>query len=566
MTTRKSFFNKGIYKSSLIRFKWGSVAYFIILFLTTCLPILMSSPRDFGFVKTPLILRGEYIGFPVAAAVAVPVVVSLLLFRFIHGKKQNVFIHSLPVTRTENYISSLLSGLTLMVLPVIANGAALMLISFKYANLISIYDCVLWILINLVVLFIMFSFAALAAVITGNSFAVIPFYAAINLLLPGAVLAVVSLGRVFIHGFPQNGVMPERIIEYTPIFWVVENAVNPLKMDCKILSAYIALAVVIYIVSGILYVIRKNEKSGDTTAFKCLNPIIKYAVTLCAALIILAVLCSYENTSAAMFVIFVLIISAVGYFASEMVLKKSVRVFGSYKGFIGFCAAAVISVCVISFTNCFGYVSYVPNAGEVKSVSIESWYGFGDNSAFSADREAVDFVISTHEKLKTPKSFMNKNAFYYDGNSSDMTIQYEKNNGSIIRRTYRVSHDEHIKLLSKMYSFDDYKKQYNVVFGLKPENIAYIDVSNNYGASFSFSSDKEIEEFLKLYRSEAENLDYEKTYTSEGDYFDIGFNMEETDVNGRSYIKYEHTIVNRSFEKTFDWCAERVRAENAVEN
>ena len=129
MTLRTSLFNKGIYKSTLRRYAWGSVFYAILLFMITSLVIFFDVDPE-RYYRTmadhgALILGDGYLYAPLVIAFFVPTVVALLAYRYVHAKKNSVFVHSLPVTRCANYISTVLAALTLMAAPIILNGAVL---------------------------------------------------------------------------------------------------------------------------------------------------------------------------------------------------------------------------------------------------------------------------------------------------------------------------------------------------------------------------------------------------------------------------------------------------------
>ena len=67
--------------------------------------------------------------FPMLLSIVVPTIAGLLVFKFIHSKKTSVFVHSLPVKREANYISSVCAAFTLMAIPVVLNTIVLMVIS-----------------------------------------------------------------------------------------------------------------------------------------------------------------------------------------------------------------------------------------------------------------------------------------------------------------------------------------------------------------------------------------------------------------------------------------------------
>ena len=180
MISRASLFNKGIYKSTLRRYLWGGVLYFILLFMITGMSILLNYSNDYRYLpmvngrQLSIILNNEYILLPILLSIAVPTIAGLLIFRFIHSKKTSVFVHSLPVKRTANYISSVFAGLTLMIVPIILNTAVLMIISLSgYSQYFSVCDCAVWMLLNIFSIFVMFSCVCFVGTLTGNSFAMI---------------------------------------------------------------------------------------------------------------------------------------------------------------------------------------------------------------------------------------------------------------------------------------------------------------------------------------------------------------------------------------------------------
>ncbi len=136
---KTSLFSKGIYKSNLARFKWGSFLYFIILFFSTSFVLLISNYSHMTaetvkryMLSGGIILRDDYLIFPMLVASFVPTVTVFLAFDMFSSKKQSVFIHSLPCRRGAVYISSILGAYTLMAIPVLLNGGVLMLISAFY--------------------------------------------------------------------------------------------------------------------------------------------------------------------------------------------------------------------------------------------------------------------------------------------------------------------------------------------------------------------------------------------------------------------------------------------------
>ena len=169
-------------------------------------------------ISAELILRGGYITAPFIFAIAVPVVASALIFRFIHSKNQGVASHILPVTRRKIYISTLAAAFCLMVIPVLLNAAILFFVLLSK----GFTDCHLvgcWLFINICILFIMFSISTFSALVTGHTAAHIVFNIFLHFIMPVIALTIAVISDVFLYGFVTgNDFIAEKILMYNPVF------------------------------------------------------------------------------------------------------------------------------------------------------------------------------------------------------------------------------------------------------------------------------------------------------------------------------------------------------------
>ena len=262
MISKTSFFNKGIYKSTVKRYAWGSLLYFIVLFLSTTLSVFLNYDETFRYLPLdhfndyPIILHGSYIALPILLAIVVPTVVALMVFRFIHSKKQAIFIHSLPVSRKANFISSILAAFTLMCIPVIANGAILIFISLlKYGNYFTVPDCVWWMIYNLAGLFLMFSVSVFSANITGNSFAMIIINIIIHVFVFVTVASFGIMAEAFIYGYRSTNAIFDVIADGNFAYFVFGFTNKNFREDINFVLVFVhcAFALMFYIVSYFLY-------------------------------------------------------------------------------------------------------------------------------------------------------------------------------------------------------------------------------------------------------------------------------------------------------------------------
>ena len=147
-------FNPGIYKNTLKRFRLGSILYAVILFFSVPFAFFTREPEEFvrryseidGTVGCALFNSGMYV-LPFMMAFVVPTVVALLVFNYAHSPKHGVFVHAFPVTRAQNYFSTLLAAFTLMFVPVILNGIILFVLNaFGYGALLGALNIFKWIM------------------------------------------------------------------------------------------------------------------------------------------------------------------------------------------------------------------------------------------------------------------------------------------------------------------------------------------------------------------------------------------------------------------------------------
>lgn len=474
MISRASFFNKGVYKSTVKRYMWGSVLYFVLLFIINGLNISMSYDRWMRyaernqldrFIENPLILRSDYLGISAVITAFVPTITALLIFRYLHSKKTAVFTHSIPVKRSANFISSALAGLTLMALPVIANGIILMAMSvFGFGDFYTISTCFIWMGILLFSIFILFACAVFSSVITGNSFAMVVLNVLVHSFLLMLVAGFINLASLFLYGFWDQNTIPNYLIENNFFVTAISLATSAIfRENFTAIKGFefTAISLIIYGLSLILYKKRKLENVEDVAGFKCLNHIFKYAVTFAATICMFAILSSNIFEAPVSFVVTVVITSIVAYFAVEMVLKKTFNVFASsWKGYVAFAVCFIACVGLFSHTSFFGYETRIPDADKVEKVSIFNYY-YTDEEPISDKDEIIQFALNTHSELISDGNIPSTNETDYD---TRLHIKYHLKGGREIYRIYPVSKEFRNEVMTYLYEDVEYKKQCETVF------------------------------------------------------------------------------------------------------
>jgi len=574
MTLQTSLFNKGIYKSTLRRFFWGSIAYFILLFISTCMIILLTLDKDNSYwymaENGSYLLSRGFLDFSMIVAIAVPTVTSLLVYRFVHSKRLSIFVHSLPVSRTANYISSFAAGLTLMAAPIILNGIALMILSATgYSLFFDINSCLTWTVLNLLGVFVMFSYSSFCAMITGNSFAFVGLNVLIHCFIPLIVASFGLFSDCFLYGYANDNVILNFVSDNNPVMWLsglASRVSRSVSVDISKIVWEIVVAIVLYALALVLYKKRRIETAEEVAAFRCLNPIYKYFITFICALVTFAILGEMTKDSPHLVLLIVAIISFVAYFASEMLLKKTFKVWKrAYKGFICFAAGMAVIFGVFSLTSFLGFETYVPQADKVESAALYNYYHQTDEP-FVSNPEITDFILKTHTELTqtVPENVFAQNIYRHKENHTRLHVVYKLKSGREVNRVYNVPMDRCHEVMSVLYKYEEYKKAAEQIFDDDIEKL--YEVRINHSNVEVLPDEAGTQELAQCLREDILALDYDQMYT-DGSAWNRNIGIEyqskqDTEVqkqsatpNSRS-VRYMDITINANFKNTINWIKE----------
>ncbi|MFA7637038.1 MAG: DUF6449 domain-containing protein, partial [Monoglobales bacterium] len=577
MISKTSLFNKGIYKSVVRRNIWGSLLYFLLLFVITTLPLLIGYNANQSTMKNlghPVIYTQWFVIAPVILAIIVPTVVGLLVFRIIHSKKSSIFTHSLPVCRNAIFISTVAGALTLMAVPVILNGLILTIMSLTaYSALFTAGSCMVWILINLLTLFIMFACTSFVSVLTGNSFAMVVLNLLIHTIVPIAMGAITVISTLFLYGFSENAEFIWRIISHIPVVQMVSCAENLARayennaamFDINMLYNVIG-AIILYGASLYLYKKRNLETAEDVAGFKVLNPIFKYLITTLGTISVFSIFSMFIEESPIGFTAIVLILTAIFYFALEMILKKSLKVFKSYKGFIGFCAVFGIIITIFSATSFFGFETRVPSADDVKSVVVYEYY---NNEAPSSEQatvieEAVKIQseLTREDKIYTisPEISRNRRAEYTY--NTRINIKYNLKNGKVLSRTYLIEEAEKYEVFGRLYKVGDYRQKAEQMLTLAAEDVYRINLHIGPNFNAEVSDRAPVLGLLNSIKTDLQTLDYNQVYCGQSWGASIDISVKSPDEAAEfEYVKSIYSNINPNFKNTIKWLEENGYAQ-----
>lgn len=359
------------------------------------------------------------------------VIMCFVNFSFLYSKKSGDVYHSLPLTRTELFFSRFLSAITPLLIPLVLCYGSLALFPLM-RNVTGDFKLVLnAFILNIAVVLVCSSFAVIFLICAGTPF---------NLLLSGfginggillAVLSVIAMSDDYLYGYSPRNV--ERLFSKVSPFWFAFYGYSRLISEEKffgrefyfyllksaiVIAASLALAV-------LLYRRRKSEKCGDSYAYSFVYIICSFIVSFVCAYGLGMIFTEGNNI-----VLFWPFAAAGAALASITFGAITDRGFKTIKKSVAISAcslACLLAVHVVLWTGAFGYEKRVPEAGKIKSITVNA---FGEEISYKNPQA----VLQLHKALvEDGESIDDGSNIEYYGN---IAIDYTLKNGTVISRAY----------------------------------------------------------------------------------------------------------------------------------
>lgn len=407
MQSATSFFNRALFRKNLQRFWPLWLGYVLIWLLLLPLPLL-NELADYHGVPTVadasyyLLQIGAYGGLVMGAVFGI--FFAMAMFAYLTNPRATQGFHSMPVRRETLYATNYLTGLVCMVSALVLAFAlaGITAACFGALNLTALGTALLAAVLS--VLFF-YSFAVLCMMFTGQILAAPVFYGILNFLAVGMEYLVRTFAGNFLYGYSGYSA-PETFAFLSPAWELVcvLDVSNVARVD-RILS------------DGTYQVIRGGEYmlSG------------------------LGVLGIYAAVGIVLAVLGLLV-----YFAAEMLLHKSFRVWRT--GRVGALVFSAVLVCfgVAMSLDLTGYEGYTPDAEEVEFVSVYLSSN-GDYLSCKLDEpESIERTLAAHRAMIADKARQLSYARTTYETPADapvdsylyFTVTYALTDGRVVRRSY----------------------------------------------------------------------------------------------------------------------------------
>ncbi|MGI6779081.1 MAG: DUF6449 domain-containing protein [Acetivibrionales bacterium] len=580
MILRTSLFKKGLIISDIKRFWWVSVLYAIGLFFVLPFNLLMQGIKWKDMYDNDFIIRNLDIfssggEMQVLFICIVPVVLAVLLFRYLQVERSSSLMHSLPCRRRDLYASHSLTGVMLFTAPILFIG--LLLVLFQALTFLGEYmalvDVLIWIALTLLFNTLFFFFAVFVGMFTGNSIAQIVFVYILH-ILPAVLYEIVGYNiEKLLFGYPGS-LISTNFVSHLPLVFLLNNRLAPDMLSPGQVIGYVIATIVFLAAAAYAYKIRDVESAGDLISFAVIKPVFKYGVTICCTLVGGAYFARASEGSIPLILTGYVFCSLLGYVVSEMLIQKSFKVWHSYKGYVVYLIIMLVAFTGIT-ADVFGYVKHVPEPGQVENVY------FGYNSDDWLHIEKLKDVDEFNRVQIGPDSYNYYSDMYFFESGYNIRsitnlhrhlvenpqksdgrfryIIYTLKNGGYLMRRYCVDEIEHAAYLKPVYESMEYKASRFPVIEQNPQEIKTIEINDerSHKKGIILTDEGEIREFAGLLARELVDADYEELVLREHGYMVIRITENEqygySAGNGRTH-RYE---LRMSYSSVLDWLKEK---------
>lgn len=333
---------------------------------------------------------------------------AMSVFSYLYRTQSVGMIHSLPIRREGLFLTNYISGLSFLLIPQVLVLLLTLLVQCLGGN--PTVPVLQWFLAQTFMVLFFYSFAVFCAMFTGNLLALPVFYGILNLLALGMCELINSLMGKFVYGFSSLDILERMGTWLSPVMKLFQGLSG--RYDGGVYSyrgipialLYALVGLVLAALALAVYRRRQLETAGDIVAVGWVRPVFKYGVAFCSAVALGSWL--YNTFRLALptgpwsMLVLLLLCGLLGYFAAEMLLKKSFHVLArSWKGALALCLVLTAAALFMIF-DLVGF-NRPPALESIQSVSVwridSAPWDSGEYGALQlTDREDIETVLKIH--------------------------------------------------------------------------------------------------------------------------------------------------------------------------
>ncbi|UFT97762.1 DUF6449 domain-containing protein [Radiobacillus kanasensis] len=583
MSSNPSWINKGIMAHNFRTAGWIGFLYLLSLVFVIPLQLMMQYGNDdvytYPTFESFFQLTGE---IQVFIMFIIPILTSVVLFRYLQVKASADYMHSLPISRTKLFHQQFVFGMLLLIIPVVLTG----IITELLYTVLPLEEYIkgsifTWMAITIIVNLFVFASCTLVGIFTGITALQMVLTCILFFFPAGIVMLWMYNMEFFLFGYAGSYFLGTNVQKLSPFIRLME--ISYTAISWWEFAIYGIIAVLFYILTVFLYQKRKVEAANQAIAFAYLRPIFKYGVTICFML--LGGIYFGETQNGIGWAIFGYFAGSIfGYLIAEMVLLKTWRVFHRLFGSIPF----IIVMGVIGFLihlDVFGYESKLPEQKDIRAVYFadnlheyqESQRDYYEDQYANTIRDPEYFEIpgkpNMFEEEKNIESILRfheailedrpdpVDTMYGEG-YQNVAFVYELTNGEKIIRDYQVPLDTYEQYYKPIYGSTEYKRSHFGVLHVDPSEIRRVNISSYQADKQVMIQDpKKVEELVALIQEEVKAQPFNEAFSPIEPWGSMEITLEDNRI-----IQVEW---RKSYEKIEEWLQQeelldkaRLRAED----
>ncbi len=542
MRSATSFFDKTLIRTDVRRY-WPLLFFYTGIWVVL-IPVTQWAEADYMTHGTGHYV-GDYLYDMMVAGIVMAVIFGFLfaaaLFSYLMNSRSVGLMHSLPVTRTQQFISHFLAGMGMMAAGKLLAALLTVLVQGLLYDGVAWSALFQWFLVCTAMELFFFSLGILCCVATGWLPAAPVFYAAANSFLWLATLLLRALGGLFYFGYTSGGSYPAITRWGTPLYMlpaVLDETVRLYEQGQNTaqtmagtnivieyttrgprifnpeavlpLVVYGVIALVLLALAWWLYRSRRSESAGDPVAFGWARPVIRTGIAFYGGLSFGLGLYSIFETNndrvgVTALIFCMVLMGAMWCFAADMVIRKTFRVFRSgWKNAAAVCVILIL-LCIGAKMDITGYETRVPEAEKV----TEAWVNLNYDGVYlhCAEPETIDAIIALHKAVIAEGS-----EEYLGGDWYSFRVEYDLTDGTSLRRDYHICRTDArassiYDAAAALLKTDEVRR--NVVLGQKNDvTIAMDDIRGGYINSYQTNESVQLtaEQAKTLYQALLDDL------------------------------------------------------------
>ena len=471
----KTFINTALLKEQLKRY-WPIAAMAMLWYLLTIVLRFYETGSTVNYhrISADMIrLLSLELDPMIWTMVAVPFCTAMVLFSYPFKAASTTAFHSFPINRRQLFFTNWLTGLLLMLVPLMILSLGL-LAPVRFVEY-SVSDWIVqsfipgladgdvintpirvggFFLRSALAFSLYFAIFMLAMSLAGSRVTAILLAGAIAIVPTALVGLSRVIGELYIFGLAMPSPIGIVTMHVHPLFWSRAFGWHTFGFRAGTLSnwhtLYISYGLITLAGFGLSYLayrLRPQERAGDAVVFIPLKRVLIFLVAM-AGMFFMGVIGLFAiGGRVGLYLGFVLGF-AIAYFIAQMLAEKTFRVGHKAKHLASYGVVAVgIYLLLVLVTNVglLGYVRRVPETREIQGVHVrQGWGGWAwPQDVFIYDSTTIAWVQDIHRRIIAERGYLQRERWRNidSWGMTPLTIMYRLSDGSIMSRSYTLTPD-----------------------------------------------------------------------------------------------------------------------------